>query len=606
MAITAAELLVSIGADTRGLDTGLSSATKSISGLGTVLGGVALGGMALLAGGAVAAGAGLLSTISPASDLSETVSKIGIVFGKSATKVLNFGKTSATALGMSNNEALAAAGTYGNLFRSMEIGEGVSTDMSIGLVKLAADLASFNNIDPSVALDKLRAGLSGETEPLRTLGVNLNEAIIKQKAFEMGLYSGEGALSASAKAQASYALILKQTGLAQGDFTRTSEGLANQQRITAANFENIKTTIGTALLPVMVELSNKFNDLLASAPVQEFLKNFVTILGDLTLKAVEFISSVDWGAFFAQIQNGWNVVKPILDEAWEVIKKVWDIVKDGLQPSDIEAIMGIFTTLGADIAAWASTVDWQGLIDSFNAKLIELTDQFTTWGTDTDFQPVGNSIGLGVGEGLKAAFKLAVAELGSWFSQGGLQTALKIPETIASINAELVTGLVTGFIKGITGWDISPDISKWLVDSITNALLMSNPATMVLTALKNALSGFSLFFEIRGGEEQKPSGGGQRGNPLPPPAEKKEKSLYGYASGGSVFGGRQILVGERGPELFVPRGAGTIVPTHKLGGGTVVNIGGITITGNADARVVEEAARESFLRAARSYGMSAA
>lgn len=48
------------------------------------------------------------------------------------------------------------------------------------------------------------------------------------------------------------------------------------------------------------------------------------------------------------------------------------------------------------------------------------------------------------------------------------------------------------------------------------------------------------------------------------------------ADGGSVDGGKIGLVGERGPELFVPRSAGTIIPNHALAG-----IGGTTnVTNN--------------------------
>ena len=40
------------------------------------------------------------------------------------------------------------------------------------------------------------------------------------------------------------------------------------------------------------------------------------------------------------------------------------------------------------------------------------------------------------------------------------------------------------------------------------------------------------------------------------------------ASGGPVTARSPYLVGERGPELFVPNNAGTIVPNHAMGGGT--------------------------------------
>ena len=56
------------------------------------------------------------------------------------------------------------------------------------------------------------------------------------------------------------------------------------------------------------------------------------------------------------------------------------------------------------------------------------------------------------------------------------------------------------------------------------------------------------------------------------------KSLTGKAIGGSVQSGQPYMVGERGPEMFVPNQGGSIVPNNKMGGG------GITVVNNVDAR----------------------
>lgn len=50
----------------------------------------------------------------------------------------------------------------------------------------------------------------------------------------------------------------------------------------------------------------------------------------------------------------------------------------------------------------------------------------------------------------------------------------------------------------------------------------------------------------------------------------------GYAKGGRPDVGMPSIVGENGPELFVPDNAGTVVPNHRLGGDTI----NITISGN--------------------------
>lgn len=199
-------------------------------------------------------------SVEAASDTAEAVSKVGVVFGDSAGKVRDFAETAATSMGASRLEALNAAGTFGNLFTTMGLAQTAAADMSVEVVKLAGDLASFNNIDTADALEKLRAGLVGEAEPLRALGVNLNAAAVEAKAMEMGLARTRAELTDSAKVQARYALILEQTTTAQGDFERTSDGLANTQRTLNAQLADLQAEIGEELLPVAVELAQVFRD----------------------------------------------------------------------------------------------------------------------------------------------------------------------------------------------------------------------------------------------------------------------------------------------------------------------------------------------------------
>jgi hypothetical protein len=101
--------------------------------------------------------------------------------------------------------------------------------------------------------------LRGEAEPIRKFGVLLNDSTLKAKAMEMGLYDGTGALDLQAKSLAAYQVILDQTKDAQGDFARTSDGLAGQQKILTAQLENLKTTMGAKLLPVMLNVVTQAN-----------------------------------------------------------------------------------------------------------------------------------------------------------------------------------------------------------------------------------------------------------------------------------------------------------------------------------------------------------
>ena len=146
---------------------------------------------AIAAGIGVGAIAGLIvgKAIPAASNLAEQRSNNTVVFGKSAAGIIEWSKTTAKSLVISQAAALTATGTFGNLFRAIGIAEKPALDMSKAMVTLASDLASFNNATPEEALEALRAGLVGETEPLLKFGVNLNDATLRQKALELGLIS---------------------------------------------------------------------------------------------------------------------------------------------------------------------------------------------------------------------------------------------------------------------------------------------------------------------------------------------------------------------------------------------------------------------------------
>ncbi len=192
------------------------------------------------------------AAVNTASDIAESQSKIRVVFGQSSAAVLKFADTTADSLGISKAAALDAAGTFGNLFVALKLPQPEAAKMSVRMVQLAADMASFNNTSPQEALEALRSGLVGETEPLRKYGVNIQDATLRQKALELGLISTtKDTLPPAIKAQASYALILDQTKTAQGDFARTADGLANSQRRATARMSDLGAELGGKLLPAV-------------------------------------------------------------------------------------------------------------------------------------------------------------------------------------------------------------------------------------------------------------------------------------------------------------------------------------------------------------------
>ena len=308
-------LKLSILADVDDLNKKLKSATGDVDSFGDRLGkaGKAIG--VALAAAAAAAGAMAIKigvdAVKAASNLAETQSKVGVIFGESADAINKFAATAATKLGQSKQQAMDAAATFATFGKSANLAGDDLVKFATDLTSLSADLASFYNTSPEEAITAIGAALRGESEPIRKYGVLLNDATLKQEALNLGIYNGTGALTSQQKVLAAQQAILKQTADAQGDFERTSSGLANQQRILNAQFENIKTTIGTAFLPIVLELVSAFNKNVLPAIVK---------VGD----------AIGAGGLTGYIQNIKDLIRNLFIPILEGMKSAWDKISDAL------------------------------------------------------------------------------------------------------------------------------------------------------------------------------------------------------------------------------------------------------------------------------------
>jgi len=223
-----------------------------------------------IAAGAMAVKIGM-DAVKSASNLSEEISKSNVIFGKSAAAIQAFSESADTALGLSQVEALKASSTFATLGKSAGLTGADLTKFSQKSVTLAADLGSFYNTSPEDAILAIGSALRGEAEPIRKYGVLLSAAALDQGALNYEARTGiplerdkKGQLTETAKVLARYEIIMAQTTDAQGDFSRTSDGLAGQQKILKANLENTRAELGTKLLPVMVNITSAANDLISA------------------------------------------------------------------------------------------------------------------------------------------------------------------------------------------------------------------------------------------------------------------------------------------------------------------------------------------------------
>lgn len=217
-----------------------------------------LKGLVGIVGGAFAATAvaGFFKdSIENARDLGEAGAAVGQIFGDSYADIDKWADSANTELGQSKLEALNAAKTFGIYGQAAGLAGEQNVDFATSMASLATDLASFNNTSPEQAVEALGSALRGESEPLRSYGVLLDDATLRQEALQLGLIkTTKDALTPQQKVLAAQAAIVKQTSVAQGDFARTSGGLANQQRILDATMVDLSATAGEVLLPVVNSL----------------------------------------------------------------------------------------------------------------------------------------------------------------------------------------------------------------------------------------------------------------------------------------------------------------------------------------------------------------
>ena len=245
-----------------------SATTASANSMRTSLSAVrtALGTIGIVTG-AVAAIAKLVQlgkeSVELASDLQEVQNVVDTVFGNMSGEIDSFATDAITQFGLSQTAAKQFASTMGAILKSMGFRGQELSDMSTNLAGLAGDLASFYNIDAETAFQKLRAGITGEIEPLRQLGINLSQANLEQFRLSRGITTAYNAMTEQEKALLRYQYILEATGDAQGDFSRTSGGWANQVRVMREQINAIKAEIGSGLMEILLPIVRGINWLLS-------------------------------------------------------------------------------------------------------------------------------------------------------------------------------------------------------------------------------------------------------------------------------------------------------------------------------------------------------
>lgn len=252
-------LKLNITGDSSKLKNALSSASSRLQSFGSKMQNVGKQMSVSLTLPIVAAGG---AAIKFASDFQESMNKVDVAFGNSRNEVKEFAKTTLKEFGIAEGSALDMAALFGDMATSMGLSTTAAAGMSTQLVGLAGDLASFKNINIQEAQTALAGVFTGETESLKRLGVVMTEVNLKNFAMERGMNANLKTMSQAEKVALRYEFIMAKTSNAQGDFSRTSGGAANQMRIFQESLKELAARFGEIILPVFTKLVTFINGLI--------------------------------------------------------------------------------------------------------------------------------------------------------------------------------------------------------------------------------------------------------------------------------------------------------------------------------------------------------
>lgn len=182
--------------------------------------------------------------VKESNDYVENLNLFTVSMGKYADSAKAYAETVQAALGIDPSEWMRNQGIFMNMVSGFGVVEEKARLMSQNLTQLGYDLSSLYNIDISEAMQKLQSGIAGEIEPLRRLGVTLDETTLQQIAYNNGINLSVQEMNQAQKSQLRYIAIMQQSGNAMGDMARTVNLCrASRKRLVENRAKSVKSKL---------------------------------------------------------------------------------------------------------------------------------------------------------------------------------------------------------------------------------------------------------------------------------------------------------------------------------------------------------------------------
>ena len=479
-----------------------------------------------------------------ASHVEEAQAKSSVVFGAFTDDVrkslTDFGKE----VGRSEFALEEMAASVQDTFVPMGFARGEAADLSVSLTKLATDVASFNNASDTETMKAFQSALVGNHETVRQFGIVITEAELKAELFEMGITKSMKQVTAAEKVQARYNLIMKGTTDAHGDAARTAESYANRVKAMEASTDRLRKALGDKLMPLFTslvikatEVADSFTEMLTAGDIVSESQTIEQALERIRKAEDKLIANADK---YEKAQSGRrsdNKQINDLEAEARALGKVIQAERDRITELErADAVLAARKSeeeakekeektkaglaLGADFlkeqkdALALLRLELQGVTDAE----LELTKAQQGGAQFTEKQIADYHAQA---EALKQVqHELEQTEI--------VQDSIKQGIENFSVGvSDAITNMVTGVSSGMDGLK---DIVRQSINQIISDIIRVHLVNKAI----NAALGFAGLDQFK----------------------------IGAASGGAVQGGRPVLVGERGPELIIPKSASTVRNAH--------------------------------------------
>ncbi|MEG2116048.1 MAG: hypothetical protein RRZ69_00025 [Clostridia bacterium] len=188
------------------------------------------------------------TSLKASADWTENLNLFEVTFGKASADTMKFALNIQKAYGIGANEIIRYTGLFKQMSEAIGIAENTSTEMSKTLTTLGYDIASLYNISTASAMEKLQAGIAGQTKPLRQLGMDITAQSLDKYLGDMGLEYTSKMLNQADKMLLRTIVIVDQAKNTYGDMAKTINTFSNQVKVLSGSFNNFKLAIGDLII----------------------------------------------------------------------------------------------------------------------------------------------------------------------------------------------------------------------------------------------------------------------------------------------------------------------------------------------------------------------